>query len=182
MRVLVVVDMQNDFVTGVLGTLEAQAIIGNIKWKLECARQNGYLIIFTRDTHYSDYLKTKEGQKLPVEHCIKGTPGWEIVSELAPREGEIVLNKFSFGSNDLPDIIREHIYEYYETHDEDMEIIIELCGVCTDICVISNALILKASFPEICEFYVDHQCCAGVTPETHEAALTTMKMCQINVI
>lgn len=182
MKVLVIVDMQNDFVYGSLGTPEAQAIVENVKWKLECARQNGDLVIFTKDTHYPDYLTTKEGSKLPIEHCIKGTPGWEIISELTPKDNENRIIKYTFGSNDLADIIAEYVDEYYETHDENQEFIIDICGVCTDICVISNALILKARFPESCEIYVDHQCCAGVTPETHEAALTTMKMCQINVL
>ena len=181
MKVLVVIDMQNDFVTGALGTSEAQAIVENVKRKLEDARQNGDLIVFTRDTHPSFYLQTKEGQKLPVEHCIKDTYGWEIISELTPQtdHSEIIIDKPTFGSFGLIDAID---YEYHARRVEDPIDTIELCGVCTDICVISNALILKANYFNTCEIYVDHTCCAGVTPETHEAALTTMRMCQINVI
>ena len=181
MKVLVVVDMQNDFVTGALGTPEAERIVGNVKEKLEAARKNGDIIIFTRDTHPANYLETKEGQKLPIEHCIKDTPGWEIIPELTPNPaaGEIVIDKPTFGCFDLVDTIgwKHRIGECEESIDT-----IELCGVCSDICVISNALLLKAGFYNLCEIYVDHTCCAGVTPETHEAALTTMKMCQINVI
>lgn len=178
MKALVIVDMQNDFVTGALGTPEAQAIVGNIKWKLECARQNGDLVIFTRDTHHSNYLETKEGQKLPVPHCIKDTEGWQIISELTPIKGEAIINKYTFGSLDVADVIAEGMILKNDTILKS----VEFCGVCTDICVVSNALILKAIYPDKCEIYVDHQCCAGVTPESHEAALTTMKMCQINII
>lgn len=176
-KVLVIIDMQNDFITGSLGTPEAQAIVGNVKWKLDCARQNGDLIIFTRDTHHkSNYLTSLEGQKLPVEHCIQDTPGWEIIPELTPLPGEFVVNKPTFGSTYVADIIVEELIGKHKIE------CIDICGVCTDICVVSNALLLKANFFDMCEIYVDHQCCAGVTPETHEAALTTMKMCQINVI
>lgn len=173
MKVLIIIDMQNDFVYGSLGTPEAQAIVGNIKWKLECARQNGDLVIFTRDTHHPDYLETKEGQKLPVPHCIKDTEGWQIISELTPIENEIVLDKPTFGTFSLATTIHDKI---------GLPEVIDICGVCTDICVISNALLLKSKFFNNSDIYVDHQCCAGVTPETHEAALTAMKMCQINVL
>ena len=179
MKVLIIVDMQNDFVTGALGTPEAQAIVGNIKWKLECARQNGDLVIFTRDTHHTNYLETKEGQKLPVPHCIKDTDGWQIIPELTPVEGEIIINKPTFGSLNIADAISNFLMKRTKITSLDS---IDICGVCTDICVVSNALILKANYFNICDIYVDHQCCAGVTPESHEAALTTMKMCQINVI
>lgn len=164
-KTLIVIDMQNDFIDGVLGTEEAQAILPNVKNKIQEYYNRGDEIIFTRDTHQSNYLETNEGKHLPIEHCIKGTKGWQIV------EGLDVLNctyidKHNFG------------WDYWRTHDfEEVEII----GVCTDICVISNAIILKTTFPEI-EIYVDASCCAGVTPKTHKSALEVMKMCQINII
>lgn len=174
-KVLVIVDMQNDFVYGALGSPEAQNIVENIKWKLDCARQNGDLVIFTRDTHYDNYLDTKEGKYLPVKHCIKDTEGWEIVSELTPQDNEIVINKTSFGSFSIPDTILDF---YGDT----FNIVVDICGVCTDICVISNALILKAVFSEGGDIYVDHQCCAGSNLANHDAALNVMKACQINVV
>ena len=179
MKILVVVDMQNDFITGSLGTPEAQAIVPNVKKKIEEYRKNYEHIIFTRDTHYEDYLNTMEGKKLPVKHCIINTHGWKIADGLCEwGVTESVLNKETFGSRGLPDVIKECLgtltpFEYLEE--------IELVGLCTDICVVSNALLLKAAFYEDCEISVDATCCAGVTPETHEAALKTMEMCQINV-
>ncbi len=177
MKVLVVVDMQNDFITGSLGTKEAQAIVPNVKKKIDEAVKNGDMIIFTRDTHYEDYLETKEGKKLPVEHCIKDTDGWQILAELMPPsdyDNVYVLDKFTFGSTELP--VSMLCSGLVKNNDE-----IELIGLCTDICVVSNALILKAAFFDTHEISVDATCCAGVTPETHEAALKTMEMCQINV-
>ncbi len=165
MKTLIVIDMQNDFITGALGTREAQAIVGNVKAKIAAAREAGNRIIFTRDTHGEDYLNTPEGKKLPVTHCVKGTKGWEIADGLYV-EGCEVIDKPTFG----------YIGWDIMTFDE-----IELVGLCTDICVVSNALILKATFPEAA-ITVDSSCCAGVTPETHNAALATMKMCQIDVI
>lgn len=177
MKVLIVVDMQNDFITGSLGTKEAQAIVPNVKKKIDEAVKNGDLIVFTRDTHFENYLETKEGQKLPVEHCIKGTDGWQIPEELLPPDDYddvYVLDKFTFGSTELPvNMITSGQLGNVEA--------IELIGLCTDICVVSNAMILKAAFYDLCEITVDATCCAGVTPETHEAALKTMEMCQINV-
>lgn len=178
MKVLVVVDMQNDFITGPLGTKEAQAIVPRVKEKIDEYRKNYEHIIFTRDTHYEDYLDTLEGKKLPVEHCIINTHGWQLVDGLCTwGVTESVLNKETFGSRGLADVINECLgvltpLEYLEE--------IELVGLCTDICVVSNALILKAMLPDV-EISVDATCCAGVTPETHEAALKTMEMCQINV-
>ena len=165
MKTLIVIDMQNDFVTGSLGTKEAQAIVPNVKRKIQGYVDRGDQIIFTRDTHDTDYLEIQEGKMLPVEHCIYGTEGWEIVEGLEVP-GCKYIDKETFGWNNWND------YDYEE---------IELIGVCSDICVISNALILKAQFPET-KITVDASCCAGVTPELHEAALKVMRSCQINVI
>lgn len=164
-KTLIVIDMQNDFIDGSLGTAEAVAIVDNVKAKIDDYKAAGNEIIFTRDTHLENYLDTPEGKKLPVVHCVKGTPGWEI-SEKLSTEGCDIIDKPSFGWT-----------KWNERSFEE----IELVGLCTDICVISNALILKAFFPEA-EITVDASCCAGVTPETHNAALAAMKMCQINVI
>ena len=166
MKTLIVIDMQNDFIDGALGTKEAQAIVPNVKKKIEEYESRGDEIIFTRDTHQSDYLETNEGKHLPVEHCIDGTYGWQISSELYLNPRPIV-DKPTFGNLNW-----KTWFDFEE---------IELVGLCTDICVVSNALILKAMYPEI-NITVDASCCAGVTPESHKAALTTMKMCQINVI
>lgn len=167
MKVLVVIDCQNDFIDGVLGTNEALAIIPNVKKKIEEYRRRGDKIIFTRDTHQNDYLNTNEGKHLPVKHCIEGTDGWDISNELDVHNEDFIFNKPTFGS------LRWKDFGFNGD--------IELVGLCTDICVVSNALILKAQFPEL-NITVDASCCAGVTPESHKAALTTMKMCQINVI
>lgn len=166
MKTLIVVDMQNDFISGSLGSKEAQAIVPNVKKKIEEYIKRGDEIIFTRDTHSVDYLKTNEGKNLPVKHCINGTYGWLIADEVNHPECRH-LDKKTFGYT---------LWDYEGDFEE-----IEIIGLCTDICVVSNALILKAQFPEI-NITVDASCCAGVTPESHQAALTTMKMCQINVI
>lgn len=163
-KTLIVVDMQNDFIDGSLGTKEAQAIVGNVRKKIKEYQTHGDEIIFTRDTHQEDYLETPEGKKLPVKHCIYGTKGWEIAEGLEIPEA-IYIDKPTFG----------WVHWNERSFEE-----IELVGLCTDICVVSNALILKAMFPEA-EITVDASCCAGVTPETHKAALETMKMCQIQV-
>ena len=167
-KTLIVIDMQNDFVTGSLANPAAQAIIPNIKRKIEEYEREGNEIIFTRDTHKANYLDTTEGKHLPVPHCIYGTWGWLIVDELN-YPGYPHINKTTFG------------YPHWAYKDDFDENEIELVGTCTDICVVSNALILKAEFPNA-NITVDASCCAGVTPESHQAALTTMKMCQINVI
>lgn len=164
-KTLIVVDMQNDFIDEALGTKEAVAIVPNVKKKIEEYAANGDGIIFTRDTHSEDYLETPEGKKLPVKHCIKGTHGWEIADGLYV-EGSKIIDKPNFG---WPDWKNESLEK------------VEIIGLCTDICVVSNALIIKASFPDA-EVSVDSSCCAGVTPETHAAALATMKMCQIDII
>ncbi len=164
-KVLIVVDMQNDFVTGTLGSKEAQAILPNVKSKIKEYADRGDRIIFTRDTHGDNYLETPEGKKLPVKHCIENTEGWQVVADLVTEPCEYV-NKPTFGWLSWDD---------FGEKDE-----IELIGVCTDICVVSNALILKARYPEAA-ISVDASCCAGVTPEKHKAALETMKSCQIDV-
>lgn len=176
-KILVVVDMQNDFIDGSLGTKEAQAIVPNVKKKISEAIRNGDHIIYTKDTHYDNYLDTREGERLPVEHCILNTPGWEIPEELLPTnyyDKYTVIRKETFGTFDIAKYIagRPWLMSCKE---------IELVGLCTDICVVSNALILKAAFYDSMDISVDATCCAGVTPETHEAALKTMEMCQINV-
>ena len=164
-RILIVVDMQNDFVSGSLGTAEAKSIVDNVKAKLESFDGD---VIFTRDTHNEDYLKSNEGRHLPVEHCIKGSYGWEIIDELKPYVNK-VIDKPTFGSTELIDYLKTKNYESFE-----------LCGLCTDICVVSNALLIKANFYEA-DVIVDSACCAGVTVESHNAALKTMQMCQIEV-
>lgn len=164
-RTLIVIDMQNDFISGSLGTKEAQAIVPNVKKKIEEYKARGDEIIFTRDTHSTDYLETNEGKHLPVEHCIEGTWGWQIADGLEVANC-LYIDKPTFG------------WTHWKYHSLEE---VELVGLCTDICVVSNALILKAQFPEA-KITVDASCCAGVTPESHKAALTTMKMCQINVI
>ena len=170
-RILVVVDMQKDFVDGALGTKEAVAIVPAVVDKIRQYEKEN--IFVTRDTHQKDYLTTQEGRKLPVEHCIEGTPGWELDPTVAEAvQGAAIVNKPTFGSTELMNIIREI--------SEKDEISIELIGLCTDICVVSNALLLKAAVPEV-EISVDASCCAGVTPEKHEAALETMRSCQIQV-
>lgn len=163
-RTLIVIDMQKDFIDGALGTPEAQAIVSAVREKISTYRKRGDEIIFTRDTHGPDYLSTPEGRKLPVEHCLKGTPGWKLAPGLW-EPGEKIIDKPTFGYTGWGDMEFEEI---------------ELVGLCTDICVVSNGLILKAMFPEA-EITVDPACCAGVTPESHQAALLTMKMCQIQV-
>lgn len=163
-KTLIVIDMQNDFIDGSLGTDEAQAIVGNVRNKISEYVACGDRIIFTRDTHGDDYLNTPEGIKLPVKHCIKDTHGWQIADGLEV-DGAEIIDKPTFGYTGWGSMKFDEI---------------ELVGLCTDICVVSNALILKALFPEV-EIKVDASCCAGVTPETHRAALETMKMCQIDV-
>ena len=179
-KVLIVVDMQNDFIDGALGTPEAQAIVPNVKKKIEEYKAQGYDVVFTRDTHQENYLETAEGKKLPVKHCIENTHGWEISKELNTSVAKNIINKPNFGFIDWIDYLSD-----FETVEdgmvETMPEKIEIIGLCTDICVVSNALILKAIYPET-EITVDANCCAGVTPESHKAALLTMKMCQINVI
>ncbi|MBQ2956619.1 MAG: cysteine hydrolase [Clostridia bacterium] len=169
MKYLIVVDMQTDFVSGALGTKEAQAIVGNVKEKIASFEGR---VIFTRDTHEENYMTTQEGRNLPVPHCIRGTDGWQIVPELTGMAEEII-DKPTFGSTSLAALLAQ------ENEKEAVESV-ELIGLCTDICVISNALLIKAQLPEV-PVSVDAACCAGVTPESHNNALAAMKMCQIAV-
>lgn len=166
-KCIVIVDMQNDFIDGALGTKEAQEMLPKLVEKLGNVQDAD--LIFTQDTHHKDYLSTQEGKNLPVEHCIEGEKGWEICSALQPYldKAKAVIKKPAFGSMELPSLVKEY--------DE-----VELVGLCTDICVISNAMILKAASPEQ-KIAVDASCCAGVTPESHEGALKAMKMCQIEI-
>lgn len=172
-KILVVVDMQHDFTDGVLGSAEAQAATDKAALKIK--NFDGDIFI-TYDTHYDNYSETAEGRNLPVPHCIKNTPGWELNSKIAESlEGKNFtrVEKPTFGSLKLPEIIAE---KYSSS-----ELEIEIIGVCTDICVVSNALLLKANFPETA-ITVDSSCCAGVTPESHEAALLVMRQCHINIM
>ena len=171
---LIVVDIQKDFVDGALGTKEAAAMIPAAAARIRECREAGYTLIATLDTHGLDYPDTAEGKKLPVPHCIRGTEGWKLHPGVSGElEGCLTVEKPTFGSIRLPEVIRE--LAGGET------ISIELIGLCTDICVVSNALLLKANFPET-PISVRADCCAGVTPEKHLAALETMKSCQIDVI
>lgn len=172
-KFLIVVDMQKDFVDGALGTKEAVAIVENVAEKI---RGFDGTIFATYDTHYDNYMETSEGRKLPVPHCIRGTEGWQLNDAVAAalvERGYTSVEKITFGSVDLPQILKDAAGE--ETFS------VELVGLCTDICVVSNALLLKAHFPEV-EITVDSTCCAGVTPATHNAALDTMRCCQICVL
>lgn len=171
-NILIVVDMQKDFVDGSLGSEHAEAIVDNVVKKINAFEGE---IVVTYDTHGEDYMNTSEGAKLPVPHCIKGTDGWDLdkrVAEALRGRKYISVEKPTFGSLALPGVVRD------VAGDEDFTI--ELIGLCTDICVVSNALLLKANYPEA-EISVDAECCAGVTPESHSAALATMSACQINV-
>ncbi len=170
-KILIVIDMQNDFINGALGTKEAEAVVKPVIEKIKSYNIND--VYATRDTHTENYLETNEGRHLPVVHCIKGTAGWEIDKRVAEAlKGAVIIDKPAFGSVELAGFLRD------ENMKEQLEI--ELVGLCTDICVISNALLLKANMPEV-NISVDSKCCAGVTPESHRAALETMKMCHIDV-
>ena len=171
MNILVVIDMQNDFIDGALGTPEAEAIVPNVVDRIK--NFNG-LVLATRDTHGENYLETQEGKKLPVKHCIKGTYGWEIREEIAELLEAAPIDKPTFGSETLGKVLKE----FHKTEAIDS---ITLVGLCTDICVISNAMLLKAFLPEV-PIFVDENCCAGVTPESHERALEAMKNCQIEIV
>lgn len=168
MKILVVVDMQNDFIDGALGTPEAVAIVPYVK---ELIQKFDGKVLFTRDTHFSNYMDTQEGKNLPVPHCIQGTPGWEIRPELEVLRTTEAIDKLTFGSSQLPEILKK---------EENIESI-TFIGLCTDICVISNVMITKAFFPEV-PLIVDAKACAGVTPESHKNALAAMKICQITIV
>ena len=178
MKVLVVVDMQKDFIDGALGSPEAQAIVPNVINKIRKYKEEDGVIIFTRDTHFDDYMKTQEGKFLPVPHCIVGTDGWLIPDEIWPDDVEAtVVDKYTFGRFHIADDVWGACGRTYGTYDIES---IEVIGLCTDICVVSNALILKSVFHEI-PIIVDSSCCAGVSPAKHEAALEVMRSCQIEV-
>lgn len=173
-KIMIVIDMQNDFIDGSLGTKEAEAIVQPVLEKLAAFDPGD--IYATRDTHTENYLQTQEGRMLPVEHCIKGTPGWEIRKEISEfLIADHIIDKPTFGST----ILAEKMKAVYEAEQGNAEFM--LTGLCTDICVVSNALLLKAVIPEAC-ISVDSSCCAGVTPEKHEAALETMRSCQIRIL
>ena len=174
-KLLIVVDMQNDFITGALGSAEAQAIVERTAAHILARKAEGYTLIATLDTHGEDYMATPEGAKLPVPHCIKGTEGWHINPDVAAALGDCLLvEKPTFGSIELPGIVADIIVG-------DPDVTIELLGVCTDICVVSNALLLKTNFPGAA-MQVKADCCAGVTPEKHLTALDVMASCQIDII
>jgi len=171
-KILLVVDMQNDFIDGALGTKEAAAIVSHVEKKMKDFLGD---IICTLDTHSEDYLDTQEGKNLPVPHCIKGTEGWKLhekIQSVCDAKGGLLIEKITFGSERLPQILKESYPEGLES--------VELVGLCTDICVISNAMVLKTWFPET-KISVDASCCAGVTPASHNTALEAMKMCQIQI-
>lgn len=174
MKCLVVVDMQKDFVSGALGSLEAEKIVPQVVKRVKKALDEGEKVLFTRDTHETDYLNTQEGQHLPVPHCIRGTEGWQIIEELRGfADGRTVVDKPTFGSRELGELLTA--LDQREPLEE-----ITFIGLCTDICVISNALLAKAFLPEV-PIAVEADCCAGVTPESHATALRAMESCQIAV-
>ncbi len=171
MKLLFVTDMQNDFIDGSLGTKEAQAIVGNV---VEKVKNFDGMVVFSRDTHFDNYMDTQEGKKLPVVHCVKDTDGWQICNALQPYVGKYVFDKVTFGSSGFGPFLQAW---NLDTPIESVEFV----GLCTDICVISNVVIAKAFLPEA-EIIVDASCCAGVTPETHKNALEAMKVFQVTVI
>lgn len=169
-NILVVVDMQNDFIDGALGTKEAAAIVPNVAAKLESFDGK---VIFTRDTHFENYMETQEGKNLPVKHCIKDTDGWQIRADLTKYCQDVIFDKPTFGSKELGEyLVRSNEEEKIDS--------ITFVGLCTDICVISNVMLTKAFLPEV-PVIVDAACCAGVTPQSHKNALEAMKMCQVKV-
>ena len=179
MKILVVVDVQNDFVTGTLGSKEARAIIPNIKEKVnEYSNSADSLIVYTRDTHYSNYFQTMEGKILPIPHCIHETSGWDIVEDVINENSAYaIIDKNTFGKRDIAERILSIVGEAFESFDIES---IEIVGLCTDICVIANAILLKTAFSEI-PIKVDSKCCAGSNKKMHDAALGVMKSCQIEV-
>ena len=177
MKVLAIIDMQKDFIDGALGTKEAVAIVPKVAARLAQARADGETVVFTRDTHHADYLSTQEGQKLPVPHCLEGTDGWDVVS-IIPNdvimeqvEDAPIFDKPGFGSPALIEYLRS--LPALEG--------VEFIGLCTDICVITNAMMTKGALPEV-PLSVRADCCAGVTPQSHETALQAMRMCQISIV
>ena len=178
MNVLLVIDMQKDFIDGALGTAEAAAIVPAVVDRIMEYRAAGGHVIATRDTHGEDYLSTQEGRYLPVTHCVKGTEGWQLDPAVAGALGPDaeIVDKPTFGSTELVRILGEVAAEFGEEN-----VHVELAGLCTDICVVSNALLIKAHFHEM-PLTLDPKCCAGVTPEKHAAAVETMRSCQIGIL
>ena len=174
MKILAVIDMQKDFISGALGTSEAERIVSRVAQKIAAARAEGVRVVFTRDTHTDAYLDTQEGRKLPVPHCIQGSQGWQIRPELEALRRTQAVDKPGFGSVKLAQLLRE-------MNESEPIGSVTLIGLCTDICVISNAMLIKAYLPEL-PVKVDAACCAGVTPESHENALAAMAMCQIEIL
>lgn len=170
-NVLLVIDMQNDFIDGALGTKEAVAIVPAVKAKIEGWEGP---VLFTRDTHFENYMETQEGKNLPVPHCIKDSDGWQIRPELDALRKTEAIDKLTFGSSELPGVLAS-------LNEADPIESVTLIGLCTDICVISNAMLVKAFFPEL-PITVDAKCCAGVSPATHDNALSAMEVCQIKVV
>ena len=170
MKVLAIIDMQKDFIDGALGTKEAVAIVPKVAARLVQARADGETVVFTRDTHHADYLLTQEGRNLPVPHCLEGTDGWQIDAALAVEDAP-VFDKPGFGSPALIEYLRS--LPALEG--------VEFIGLCTDICVITNAMMTKVALPEV-PLSVRADCCAGVTPQSHETALQAMRMCQISIV
>ena len=177
---LIVVDMQRDFVTGPLGSAEARAIVPAVAARIRRAAEEGTQVVFTLDTHDTDYMETREGRFLPVPHCIQGSEGWALEPEIANacRRGMISFEKPTFGSTALMHHVAAEAAARGCVNGKGLRV--ELCGVCTDICVVSNALLIKAALPEA-DLIVDSALCAGVTPEKHEAALETLRSCQVEV-
>ena len=179
--ILIVVDMQRDFISGCLGNAEARAIVPDVSARIRRAKEEGTQVVFTLDTHETDYMDTREGRFLPVPHCIRGTEGWALESEIAKEcaRGMISFEKPTFSSTALMHHVAAAAGAKGCVNGKGMTI--ELCGVCTDICVVSNAMLIKAALPEA-DLIVDSALCAGVTPQKHEAALETMRSCQIAVL
>lgn len=176
MKILVVIDMQNDFLEGTLRNEEGIKIIPNVVNKIKEYKSNGHTVIATRDTHDISYLQTQEGKNLPVIHCVKKSDGWKINKDVSEALGDVLIfDKPTFGSLELANWLKSN-YENVQT-----ELEIELVGVCTDICVVSNAILIKAHLPEA-KIICDASCCAGVTTEAHKNAILTMKSCQIDII
>lgn len=178
---LIVVDMQRDFISGALGSAEAHAIVPAVAARIRRAKEEGTAVVFTLDTHEEDYMTTREGRFLPVPHCIRGTEGWTLELEIAKEcaRGMLSFEKPTFGSTALAHHVAALAIDKGAIEGKGMTV--ELCGVCTDICVVSNAMLIKAALPEL-DMVVDSALCAGVTPDKHEAALETMRSCQIQVL
>lgn len=183
MEILIVVDMQKDFITGCLGNESTRAVVEpvcDLITSFKNSNSGATQLIYTMDTHYNNYMDTMEGKKLPVLHCIEGTEGWNLDTSVKSAIGSdgIMVKKETFGAKALPEVINNILYVENKV-DEPLKI--TLCGVCTDICVISNAMLLKANYPNA-EIVINSKCCAGVTEERHNIALEAMKSCHIDII